>query len=227
MSDIDSCTRATYAGPDSGGAVVAGACRDRAGNASDGSPFVLRYDGTAPSLTNIRVKAESRRAELSWTASPDTTEVEIRRGARVVYRGRDSSFADTNLQNGVSYRYTLNAFDEARNSSAGTVSARPTAPLAQPAPGAVVTAPPRLVWRAVERATHYNVQLWRRGRILSVWPRRTSFQLERSWTYGGHRYRLTPGEYRWFVWPGYGRQRAGKYGRPLGSSTFVVRARTR
>ncbi len=223
-SGIQSCTQAPYAGPDAGAASVAGSCADRAGNGSQPSSFVLRYDGTAPSLSGIRVKTGNRRAELSWTASPDTIEVEVRRGTRVVYQGAGTSFTDTNLENGVNYRYTLRAFDEARNAASSTVSARPTAPLFAPLGGSVVTAPPRLAWKPVAGATHYQVQLWRRGRILTAWPRAASFQLKRSWTYAGRRYKLTPGRYRWFVWPGFKQPRSGKYGTILGSSTFVVRA---
>jgi hypothetical protein len=66
------------------------------------------------------------------------------------------------------------------------------------------------------------VQLWRNGRILSAWPGNASLRLPKSWSYGGRRYRLQPGRYRWFVWPGFGPRAAKKYGRLIGSSTFVV-----
>jgi hypothetical protein len=223
-SEIDTCTRTAYAGPDSSAATVSGTCRDRAGNQSDAAPFPLRYDGTPPALSDVKVKAGNRRVELSWTATKDTAEVEIRRNTNVVYRGTGTAFTDTHLENGVRYRYTLAAFDEARNQALATAAAQPTSPLRLPAAGATVVRPPRLAWTGVPKATHYNVQLWREGRILSTWPRRTSLQLHRSWTYAGRRYRLEPGRYRWYVWPGYGRPRAGRYGPLLGSSSFVVRA---
>ena len=104
-----------------------------------------------------------------------------------------------------------------------TVTARPTAPLVSPPADAKVSAPPLLVWTAVPNATYYNVQLWRRGRVLSAWPTRASFRLRRTWTYQGRRHRLLPGRYRWYVWPGYGRRPARKFGPLLGSSSFVVR----
>jgi hypothetical protein len=226
-SEIAACTRAAYAGPDSGAASVSGTCRDHAGNESGAASFPLRYDGTPPALTDVKVKAGNRRAELSWQATQDTAEIEIRRGTRVVYRGTGTAFTDTHLENGVRYRYTIAAFDEARNEAVAAVTARPTSPLFLPAAGATVSRPPRLVWKAVPKATHYNVQLWREGRILSLWPRRTSLQLHRTWMYAGRRFSLEPGRYRWYVWPGYGRPRAGRYGPPLGSSSFVVRATKR
>jgi hypothetical protein len=50
VSGIDSCTSATYSGPDSGSAAVAGSCRDKAGNTADAS-VALKYDATPPSVT--------------------------------------------------------------------------------------------------------------------------------------------------------------------------------
>jgi hypothetical protein len=222
-SQVDTCTQARYSGPDASGASVTGSCRDRAGNGSTAAAFTLRFDSNAPSLTDVRAKPGNGAAKLSWTASPDTTRVEIRRGGKLVYSGPATSFTDRGLKNGVLYRYALTGYDEAANGSTRAVSARPTAPLVSPPAGAAVSAPPRLAWTPVEKATYYNVQLWRRGRILSAWPKGTSLSLRRSWTYAGRRYRLTPGRYRWYVWPGYGRRADKNFGRLLGSSSFVVR----
>jgi hypothetical protein len=49
-SGVDSCTSASYSGPDNGSASVGGTCRDKAGNAGSGS-FALRYDATPPQVT--------------------------------------------------------------------------------------------------------------------------------------------------------------------------------
>jgi hypothetical protein len=48
-SGVDSCTSATYGGPDSSGATVTGSCTDKAGNSAGGS-FSLQYDATPPTL---------------------------------------------------------------------------------------------------------------------------------------------------------------------------------
>ena len=48
---VESCTSATYAGPDSGAASLAGTCRDRAGNVSDAFGYGLKYDASAPQVT--------------------------------------------------------------------------------------------------------------------------------------------------------------------------------
>ena len=223
VSQIDTCTEAPYSGPDAADASVSGSCRDRAGNGSAPMRFALRYDSTAPSLTRLRVTVGSGMAKLSWIASPDTTFVEVRRSNLLVYRGSATSFADTHLKNGVRYRYALTAYDEAGNAAANGLTARPTGPLVSPPAGAIVSAPPRLAWLRAEKATYYNVQLWRRGKILSAWPKGTSLRLRRTWAYSGRQYRLEPGRYRWYVWPGYGRRGEKKFGRMLGSSSFVVR----
>ncbi len=222
-SQIDGCTTVSYGGPDAAEAHVTGSCRDRAGNGSGAGTFPLRFDGTAPALTGLRVKSGNGRAELTWTSSPDTTLVEIRRANKLVYSGTGRSFTDKGLKNGVRYRYTLTGYDEAANEAERAATAQPSGPLVSPAPGATVSAPPLLVWKAAPNATYYNVQLWRRGKILSLWPRRTSLRLPRTWTYAGRRYRLTPGSYRWYVWPGLGNRKTKRFGTMLGSSSFVVR----
>ena len=60
-----------------------------------------------------------------------------------------------------------------------------------------------LRWTPVRGARYYNVQLFRKGRkILSAWPRRAHFQLERRWRFKGRKRKLADGDYRWIVWPG-------------------------
>jgi hypothetical protein len=44
----------------------------------------------------------------------------------------------------------------------------------------------------------------------------------RSWRYSGHDFKLTPGRYRWYVWPGFGTRAQSKYGAMVGGSYFVV-----
>jgi hypothetical protein len=221
-SQVEECTRAAYSGPDTGAASVAGSCRDRAGNSS-GSSFALRYDGTAPSLAQVGAKAGNGTATITWAASADTALVRVRRGDTVVYTGAGTTFTDNGLHNGDLYRYAVTAYDEAGNSATSTVTARPSGPLVAPAANAVVSSPPRLAWKPVPKATYYNVQLWRKGRILSLWPRGTSVRLPNRWKYNGRRYRLTDGRYRWYVFPGYGRRADKRFGKLLGSSSFVVR----
>jgi hypothetical protein len=100
--------------------------------------------------------------------------------------------------------------------------ARPVdAQATRPRAGAVVTAPPLLNWRGVPGALLYNVQLWRDGRkILSRWPWKSQYQLQRSWRQNGRRYTLEPGRYTWYVWPRF----EGRYGKMIGKSFFYVRA---
>ena len=47
---------------------------------------------------------------------------------------------------------------------------------------------------AEKKATYYNLQLYKgRNKVLSTWPVGTSFRLPKSWSYAGHRYKLTRG----------------------------------
>jgi hypothetical protein len=82
---------------------------------------------------------------------------------------------------------------------------------------------PLLRWTAVRGASYYNFQLYRGGKkILSIWPTHASVQLKSSWRFDGRRYRLTPGRYRWYVWPGFGPLAADRYGPAIGHYTLVI-----
>lgn len=227
-SGIASCTSTQYAGPDSTAAVVSGSCSDIAGNVTVTS-FSFKYDATAPSVLAVSTRLGNRSAQVSWRASSDTRLVEVLRapgrgiaGETVVYRGTATGFQDTGLQVGRKYEYRVAGLDEASNRSELKVDVVATGALLSPTPGARVTGPPNLVWTPVKKASYYNVQLIRGRKVLSAWPARPGFQLRRTWVYRGRRYRLQPGVYRWYVWPGFGRISAANYGRRLGSSTFVV-----
>jgi hypothetical protein len=227
-SGIATCTTAQYAGPDSAAAVVSGSCSDVAGNVTSTS-YAFKYDATAPSVLAVSTKLGNRSAEVSWRASSDTRLVEVLRapgrgaaGETVVYRGTATGYRDRGLQVGRKYEYRVAGVDEASNRAELKVKVVATGALLSPTPGAAVTAPPNLVWTPVKKASYYNIQLIRGNRVLSAWPARPGFQLRRTWLYKGRRYRLRPGVYRWYVWPGYGQIAAAKYGKLLGSSTFVV-----
>jgi hypothetical protein len=168
--------------------------------------------------------------------------------ASVVFQGPGSSFVDDHVENGTSYVYRVRLRDAAGNESSDVVRATPRPPSADPPPGtgplmpgppirprgarlrfpranAVISAsrPPVLRWMRVRRARYYNVQLHRGVRkVLSAWPSRPRYRLQRHWSYGGKLRRLTPGRYVWYVWPGYGRRSAVRYGKLLGSRAFRV-----
>jgi hypothetical protein len=101
-------------------------------------------------------------------------------------------------------------------------NARPSA-FFSPLWNAVVTSPPTLRWSPVRNASYYNVQVWRNGRkILSRWPVRARYAMNRCWLSLGQRFRLTSGTYA-FAWPGFGPRAAADYGRIVGWTRFVVR----
>ena len=104
------------------------------------------------------------------------------------------------------------------------VVVRPSALLRAPAAGRVVHAVPRLVWTRVAKARFYNVQVYYRGqKVLSAWPGVARLGLKRSWSYANRSFRLRKGTYVWYVWPGYGTLKDARYGKLIGSSTFVYR----
>lgn len=229
-SGLEGCSEPTrYAGPDRASGLVSGSCRDAAGNTAEVA-YAFRYDATPPILGRPYARVEKRVASIGWERSADVVAVEARRtpgrnGARstVVYRGTGNGFADATLRPGVRYRYELSANDAAGNVAQAIVTATARPPLYRPAAGAVVRAPVRLAWEKVAGARFYNVQILRDGvKVLSIWPRTPSLALARRWTYDGKRQELAPGRYTWWVWAARGTVARPQYGRPLGSSTFVV-----
>ncbi len=230
LSGISSCPTVTYGGPAAASASVTGGCIDKAGNVATRT-LRIRYDATPPPLA-VGADAGAANVVVRWRTGADPapiTSIEVVRSpglsghrASVVYRGRSSSFRDLRVRNGVRYRYTVTVRDQAGNATSRAVAVTPNARLLSPPQGAQLTAPPLLRWTAVPGASYYNVQLYRGRKVLSAWPAAARLQLTSSWSFGGHRYQLKPGRYRWYVWPGFGPRSIALYGRLIGSGTFTV-----
>ena len=120
------------------------------------------------------------------------------------------------------YIYTITARDQAGNTSTKTIGVTPNPRLLAPLANAHISGPPMLSWTPVRGASYYNVQLYRSGKVLSAWPKHATFHLRGTWKFEGRRYRLKPGRYTWYVWPGFGKRSAARYGREIGQGTFVV-----
>jgi hypothetical protein len=245
VSQISSCTDTTYSGPDTSNTAVNGTCRDNAGNTASGTSPAFKYDATPPKIANVAADWDDGTATLTWSASPDTTAIEIDRApgkegpdpSAVFNGGLTGRFEDTGLKNKVKYVYTINAFDQAGNKATDNVTIVPGAKLFSPARGAFVTSPPLLAWRAYPGATYYNLQVYYgvgkslrqlasvtvSGRkVLSTWPVKPKYRMQKTWKYKGKKRALSRGHYRWYVYPGLGKRKANKYGPLIGSSDFFV-----
>jgi hypothetical protein len=231
VSGIGSCATETYSGPDSASASVVGSCIDLAGNVSTLS-VPIRYDATPPTLA-VAANPGDRSVKLSWDASGKVapiTSLQIERtpgfsgsATSVIQRGNSGSYTDSQVRNWVLYRYTITARNEAGNVTTRTINITPGPRLLGPTNGTQITNPPMLRWTPIRNATYYNVQLYRGDRkVLSTWPSHAKLQLKHTWHFGGHVYRFKAGKYRWYVWPGYGRRSAARYGSMVGKGTFVV-----
>ena len=182
-------------------------------------------------VSNFTTAPGDRRVLVSWKLpAGDGLHVELQRttgggSPKTIYVGAALSFADTHLQNGSTYTYSIVVVDAAGNrSSSLSQKASPKAlALVAPPAGARLTSAPTLVWVPTRNATYYNVQLYRSGqKILSIWPGSNRLALKRHWIFGGRAFTLSPGQYNWYVWPGFGPHRARKYGSPLGNSMFQL-----
>jgi hypothetical protein len=242
-SGIAGCDSARYDGPDTSAARVTGGCRDVAGNNATGS-MPLKYDATPPTITPIRQDSKAGEVNLKWSASPDSVEYSVTRQpgrngepSSTVYTGTQPSYTDQDVgsTNNYQYQYTVTAADAAANSSSVVIIAVPGGSQrvlgvreqlgSESAPKRLISPPPRLHWRRMRAADYYNVQVFRgRRKILSAWPKGPKLQLHQSWRFRGKRFRLTPGRYHWYAWPGFGSRRAHRYGRMITHKRFTIRA---
>ena len=243
-SGVKSCAPdVMYGGPDVDEEAIAGTCTDHASNTSAEAAYQLRYDSRPPALGRFRAaRVKGGGVLLRWTAAKDASAFVLERrpglgGSRssTLHTGPKLKFVDRRVTENVKYLYTLTAYDEAGNPTVKGLRFRPdgttkpavgtarTPALTRPLDGARLASPPVLDWNAVPGATYYNVQLFRNGKkVLTAWPSSTSFRLARTWKFDGRTQHLTPGRYRWYVWPGFGPRSKSRYGKPVGTRTFVV-----
>jgi len=79
------------------------------------------------------------------------------------------------------------------------------------------------VWIPVPKASGYTVQFFKAGKkILGAHPSRARLAVPPQWLYGGRRFSLSRGRYRWIVRPGFGTRGARHYGPAIVRSLLVV-----
>jgi hypothetical protein len=233
-SGIASCSVVTYAGPDGAGAGIGGGCTDNAGNGA-AAPVAINYDATAPVLSKVSIKSGAASDLVRWNSSSPSDTVVIQRWARgnkqpaagrgIVFQGAGEAFTDKKIRSSVEYTYAVQTIDQAGNASRKlSVLAFPKVlTLGKKTPYTPRAAPsPILRWGRSRGANYYHVQLFRGSkRIYATWPPKNQLGLPSAWRWSGHRYRLAPGRYRWYVWAGLGKRSFARY-RAVGSAQFII-----
>jgi hypothetical protein len=184
-------------------------------------------------VAGLRLRRAPTSLRLSWRLPTDTdlAGVVITRSTSgstrklTVFRGRATAFTDRRVRPQTRYSYRVRTYDATGNMSRGVGAAGTPLllPLFAPPPNARITSPPLLRWRPAKGAAYYNVQLFRNGqKLLSAWPRSPMLLLRSKWRFARREYELSPGIYRWYVWPGYGQRSPAHYGALIGQSAFTV-----
>jgi hypothetical protein len=231
---FEPCTSpASYVGLGDGTHAFSVRARDAFGNMSAPVSHAWTIDATAPETTLAsapKSTTTATSATFAFSAS-ESGSFECRLdGAPFALCSSPKSYGGLGKGD---HRFEVRAIDAAGNADAipalhewkiqAPARTIATSALLAPRGGARVTKPPLLRWRPVARARYYNVQVFRgKQKVLSVWPTRARLQLRARWKFAGRVRRLTPGAYRWYVWPGFGVPSARNYGQLLGQSTFVV-----
>lgn len=98
---------------------------------------------------------------------------------------------------------------------------QPTGPLFAPDAGQRVVGRPQLTWDPIADVRGYRLSLFRGSRkILVLVSHEPKVILAGSWRFNGRRVDLTPGTYRWYVWPI--PQAEQQHVRLLKASSFVL-----
>jgi hypothetical protein len=224
-----------YQGLSDGPHVFAVRPRDAVGNIGAPASHTWVIDATAPETTisSAPKSGTATSATFAFSASEGGSFECRLDGAPFAVCGSPKSYSP--LRPG-DHRFEVRAVDAAGNADPTpalhawkvdvAVAKVTSTALLSPTAGARVKRPPLLVWRRVAQAKYYNVQIYRgRVKVFTGWPTRTRLQLKTRWKLQGKVRKLTPGTYRWYVWPGYGSPATRRYGALLGQSTFVVTKR--
>jgi hypothetical protein len=251
-SGIAGCDTVVFSGPDTQDGVVTGGCRDVAGNVAattapvryDATPPAVSPvqvdSGDGQVTITWRVSPDTLQSSVQRSPGRDGDP------SSTVYSGQSQTFTDDRVAGGTTYTYTIVAVDAAANAASTVVIVTPGASRTTTTVGSAETNPfvvgspagvslpagtkalrrislPRLQWRKVPGARYYNVQVYRGPRkILSAWPVGTDLKLRASWTFKGRHYRLTPGRYDWYAWPGFGSRSEHRYGRMITHKRFTI-----
>jgi hypothetical protein len=167
---------------------------------------------------------------LRWNSSSAADRIVVRRKVRgrkartTVFDGTGVGFADQTIRAGIQYVYSVRSFDQAGNRSrVVSLAGRSKVLTLRRTPYVPIAAPnPILRWRHIAGAAYYNVQLYRGStRIYAAWPTMHQLGLSTTWNWSGQRYHLSPGQYRWYVWAGFGPRKSASY-RLVGSARFEM-----
>jgi hypothetical protein len=232
ISSSSGCEPQTLTSDTPGTALTCSASNRAKPPVSNSVTVTIKIDRVAPRVTDVSVTPGDGQNLLRWhsTSRSDTTRI-IRtprrgKGTAATFKSlRGGSFTDIGIENGREYVYSLYSRDLAGNhSKTVSVLALPKVLTLQKLPYVPrVSASPILRWKAAPGADYYHVQLFRGGkRIGAVWPSGPQVALPSAWSWGGHRYRLDRGTYRWYVWAGTGPRASAHYER-LGTAAFAVR----
>lgn len=159
----------------------------RSAIAAPGAP-----DGASTAAPKPKAGPKSRAGGASSGAAPGTKKRSTKAGRAATPKQPSSKRAGAAKQAGTSRRATKPAATQKRAAKSKQTT-KPAAPAAEPR---------RFAWAPVEGAVAYRVELFRESKqVFTAKTKDPFYELAVSWRHRGQAERLTPGSYRWYVWP--------------------------
>ena len=173
----------------------------KGGTAAVGAPPVAPKSGTKAKAASTK-KAAAKKQSAQSKPKPKTKPAATKPQTTQKPSGANGT---TKPKTSVAPKPKAQASSKTRAATKPKATTKPKASATPPEKTAVAPAAAetrRFAWAPVDGAVGYHVELFRgNDRVLAKDTKEPVLELAPSWRYQGRTVTLTPGEYRWYVWP--------------------------
>jgi hypothetical protein len=181
-------------GNSSSGAGAIPASGESGTSSSAGAPATATKKDSAKAKATAKARAQAAARAKAAAAAKARAEAAAR--AKAAARARAAAQAKAAKAKAAKAKGAKGAKPKPAPATSGTQ------PAATPGAAPSGVEPRRFAWAPVEGAIAYHVELFKGSdRVLAQETKAPILELGPTWKYDGRLVRLTPGAYRWYVWP--------------------------
>jgi hypothetical protein len=178
----------------------------KGGTAAVGAPPVATKSGKKKAAASAKKAAAKKQSSASSKPRPAATKPAVTKPAATQKKSGTKTSPNPKTQAATKPKTQVTAKPKTQTtakpkptaSKPKTAATPPKKSAAAPATGEAR----RFAWAPVSGAVGYHVELFRgNDRVLAQDTKEPVLELAPSWRYQGRTVTLTPGEYRWYVWP--------------------------